>query len=122
MYSQKKPCLVKINLDFRYDWTHGISQRKSDLVPKSTGSLVVQNREVRTSLTFRKTRSGACACKYPRLCDTILEKVRAYEKIGTGMQNISLKRESASELELTYVHEVIFELIVTFILYSNMKH
>lgn len=92
-------------LFFRYNWTHGITPRKSDLVPNDAGALTVQNREKRTSLTFRKTRNGKCFCKYPRLCDSAMEILNNPQNVS-NMKSISLKKEAASELEGNYVHEV----------------
>ncbi|KAK6626097.1 hypothetical protein RUM43_006401 [Polyplax serrata] len=90
----------------RYDWTHGITPRKSDLIPNSSGLLTVQNRERRISLTFRKTRSGGCKCNYPRMCDTVLDKIKLSDNVVSDMRKISLKEGAASELEGNYVHGV----------------
>lgn len=38
----------------RYVWSHGITPRKSDIVPSLEGNLNVVPRAVRTSFTFRK--------------------------------------------------------------------
>ena len=38
----------------RYVWSHGITPRKSDMVPTATGGMNVVKRGVRISLTFRK--------------------------------------------------------------------
>ena len=38
----------------RYVWTHGITPRKSDIIPLADGGLTLVKRETRTSFTFRK--------------------------------------------------------------------
>lgn len=38
----------------RYTWSHGITPRKSDIVPVEGGGLTLSQRGVRTSFTFRK--------------------------------------------------------------------
>ena len=39
---------------FRYVWSHGITPRKSDIVPSPGRGLTLSQRGVRTSFTFRK--------------------------------------------------------------------
>jgi alkylated DNA repair protein alkB family protein 8 len=51
----------------RYGWTHGISERKSDLVDGH-----VLRRGVRVSLTLRRVRTQPCACQWKTLCDSWL--------------------------------------------------
>ena len=59
----------------RFLWTHGITPRKADIVPikvavhgdNAEGQCEEQRltrcpRETRTSLTFRKLRTGPCNC------------------------------------------------------------
>jgi alkylated DNA repair protein alkB family protein 8 len=59
----------------RYDWTHAISQRKGDVI----GGRFVP-REARTSLTWRRIRTGPCPCAYPALCDAPASSTRAIIK------------------------------------------
>ncbi len=51
----------------RYGWTHGISERKSDLVDTS-----VLKRGLRVSLTLRRVRTQPCTCQWKALCDSWL--------------------------------------------------
>jgi alkylated DNA repair protein alkB family protein 8 len=51
----------------RYGWTHGISERKSDLVDNT-----VLKRGLRVSLTLRRVRTQPCTCQYKALCDSWL--------------------------------------------------
>ncbi|XP_046565947.1 alkylated DNA repair protein alkB homolog 8-like [Haliotis rubra] len=46
--------LLVMTGDSRYIWSHGITPRKSDIVPTPDGGLTLVNRGTRTSFTFRK--------------------------------------------------------------------
>lgn len=46
--------LLIMTTESRYVWSHGITPRKSDIVPSAEGNLNVVPRGVRTSFTFRK--------------------------------------------------------------------
>ncbi|XP_067663773.1 alkylated DNA repair protein alkB homolog 8-like [Haliotis asinina] len=46
--------LLVMSGDSRYIWSHGITPRKSDIVPTPDGGLTLVNRGTRTSFTFRK--------------------------------------------------------------------
>jgi alkylated DNA repair protein alkB family protein 8 len=52
----------------RYIWKHSISQRKYDVLNGS-----VHFRKRRLSITFRKTRTRPCECKYEAYCDRNLQ-------------------------------------------------
>ncbi|KAK2170241.1 hypothetical protein NP493_1156g01017 [Ridgeia piscesae] len=57
----------------RYQFTHGIMPRKSDVMPvqsASGDSLTLSRRDTRTSFTFRILRRGPCHCCYREQCDS----------------------------------------------------
>ncbi|XP_013780636.1 alkylated DNA repair protein alkB homolog 8-like isoform X2 [Limulus polyphemus] len=56
----------------RYSWSHGITPRKTDVVPDTdhSGQLTLMHRRTRVSLTFRVIRRGECNCGYPKQCDS----------------------------------------------------
>lgn len=51
--------LLVMNGDSRYIWSHGITPRKSDIVPKQGGGLTLVTRTTRVSFTFRKLTPNA---------------------------------------------------------------
>ncbi len=56
---QLKPnSLLVLKGDSRYNWSHLIAERKHDLITNDTGSVTVNKREKRISLTFRKVISS----------------------------------------------------------------
>lgn len=61
--------LLIMSGESRYNWTHGITPRKLDLIPTESG-LSVRKRGTRTSFTFRKVRKGECECKFLEMCDS----------------------------------------------------
>lgn len=87
--------LTLMTEESRYDWTHGITPRKFDVIPGEKG-LSVYKRDVRISFTFRKVRKGECHCNYKNKCDSFLKMDRG-EVVGDGV---------ASKLENLHVHEV----------------
>lgn len=87
--------LVIMSGESRYDWTHGITPRKMDIIPSENGLTVVQRR-TRTSFTFRKVLMGECRCKYTNMCDSFIRKQKADE----------IKENMAVELEKMHVHNV----------------
>ncbi|KAG7166526.1 alkylated DNA repair protein alkB homolog 8-like [Homarus americanus] len=56
----------------RYEWSHGICPRMTDVVPNknSTTGLQLLPREERVSFTFRKVRQGECWCQNASVCDS----------------------------------------------------
>ncbi|XP_076233669.1 tRNA (carboxymethyluridine(34)-5-O)-methyltransferase ALKBH8 [Calliopsis andreniformis] len=86
--------LLIMSGEARYAWSHGICSRHSDII-ETENEITIQPREIRTSLTFRKVRRGACCCTFPDYCDT--------------KQNYATKainNEIAIGIEHSYVHEV----------------
>lgn len=99
----KRRSLMVMTGESRYNWTHGITPRKFDIVPlagESSGHhrLTCQERQVRISFTFRTLRkeSKRCDCSFPLLCDTFkLNQEKSFDF-----------REKAAEIELENVHAV----------------
>lgn len=60
--------MVVMQGECRYVWKHSISQRKYDVLDGN-----VHFRHRRISLTFRKTRTRPCECKYESYCDRNLQ-------------------------------------------------
>jgi hypothetical protein len=83
----------------RYAWSHGITPRKTDVIPTSNGDLTIQRRGERTSFTFRSIRKGECNCVYHDQCDSYKGKYRKH--------NVHIKDDAlAAKLESLHVHEV----------------
>ncbi|XP_017775978.1 PREDICTED: alkylated DNA repair protein alkB homolog 8 [Nicrophorus vespilloides] len=85
--------LTIMNGESRYDWTHGITPRKLDVVPSEKG-ITANERGVRVSFTFRRIRQGECECIYKSLCDSHRRKAE------------DISNEIAAKLESTHVHQV----------------
>ena len=75
----------------RYEWTHGIKNRKTDLLD---GKQVPRQRRV--SLTFRKLSDTPCDCSFPEQCDT----QTALQAAGSTPDCLC-----PTEMEQKYVHE-----------------
>lgn len=88
--------LLIISAESRYDWSHGIAPRLTDVVPTKDGSLTTKQRSKRTSFTFRRLRRGPCDCNFPRLCDTRQKPNPNTTSVG----------DLAVQLEKTNVHDV----------------
>lgn len=56
----------------RYEWSHGICPRMTDVVASrnSVTGLQLLPRHERISFTFRKIRHGECSCQNARVCDS----------------------------------------------------
>lgn len=87
--------LLIMSQESRYNWTHGITPRKLDLIPTASG-LSVRKRGIRTSFTFRKVRNGECNCNFIEMCDS-------YER---RQKNEVIDRVLAVKLEDQHVHAV----------------
>uniref|UniRef100_A0A1B6E4R5 tRNA (carboxymethyluridine(34)-5-O)-methyltransferase n=1 Tax=Clastoptera arizonana TaxID=38151 RepID=A0A1B6E4R5_9HEMI len=75
----------------RFAWSHGITPRTMDVICLKEG-LTVQERNIRTSFTFRRIRQGECYCSYHKYCDSWKPE--------------EVNEEMASKLESTHVHQV----------------
>lgn len=92
----------------RYVWSHGITPRKSDIIPSIEGNLNVVSRGVRTSFTFRKIIHPA-------------ERKSREEQSGSGDNRPTLPVSSseAERLETHHVHQVYEEIASHF---SGTRH
>ncbi|KAK5643843.1 hypothetical protein RI129_007688 [Pyrocoelia pectoralis] len=90
----KQRSLLIMSDESRYNWTHGITPRKTDIVSLESGLKVVQ-RCTRVSFTFRKLLKGECQCRFTKKCDTYLKNCAD-----------ELVNHSASQLEKIHVHEI----------------
>ena len=107
----------------RYCWSHGITPRHYDTLPchvigQQGEGLTLVDRDVRVSLTFRRTFRGQCNCNYPAHCDrNKLENERTKAKISHRLsQDIE---QTASLLEKQLVHSVYEEIAGHF---SDTRH
>lgn len=71
--------LLIMSGESRYNWTHGITPRKLDLIQTESG-LTVRKRHTRTSFTFRKVRKGECNCGFVEMCDSY-ERKQVIDKV-----------------------------------------
>ncbi|XP_074651671.1 tRNA (carboxymethyluridine(34)-5-O)-methyltransferase alkbh8-like [Tubulanus polymorphus] len=102
----------------RYLWSHGITPRKSDIIPSKESDaageiekdLTLIRREMRTSFTFRVIRQEPCTCKFPKFCDSQANLCR---------KNVPSSDEEAVELEKTHVHQVYNDIASHF---SDTRH
>lgn len=95
----KRRSLLIMTGESRYNWTHGITPRRYDIVPVTAGhaQLTCQERSTRISFTFRRlNRSQRCECSFPLLCDTF----------KTNQEKSFDFREKAADIELENVHAV----------------
>nr|XP_023020411.1 alkylated DNA repair protein alkB homolog 8 isoform X1 [Leptinotarsa decemlineata] len=92
----------------RYDWSHGITPRKFDII-HSLGSFNSLERGTRVSLTFRKVLQGECNCSYRSNCDSSRE-----QSLELEMGDIV-----ASDLEKEHVHKVYENIALHF---SDTRH
>ncbi|KAJ8922781.1 hypothetical protein NQ315_007816 [Exocentrus adspersus] len=99
--------LAVISGESRYDWTHGITPRKFDVV-YTNNNFTALERATRTSFTFRKILQGECRCSYKSKCDSYSKQV-----------NASIENDAASRLEKLHVHEV-YENIASH--FSDTRH
>ena len=77
---------------------HGITSRKSDIIPIQTQSkrcLTLRQRQERISLTFRKSILDPCTCPYVKHCPS-----QSKDKVE------EMSNDTASKLEKLHVHEV----------------
>ncbi|XP_076031510.1 tRNA (carboxymethyluridine(34)-5-O)-methyltransferase ALKBH8-like [Oratosquilla oratoria] len=95
---------------YRFEWTHGICPRMTDVVPVENGSgLTLKQRDNRLSFTFRKTQevdTNHLECNL---------KLNEYQKSGTSMnelQSLPDDDKAAFALETEHVLQV----------YDNIAH
>ncbi|XP_028656230.2 alkylated DNA repair protein alkB homolog 8 [Erpetoichthys calabaricus] len=116
--------LLVMKGESRYLWSHGITPRKSDVVPvinadaaqivsSDLGNLTLNKRETRTSFTFRKVRQTPCNCVYPSVCDS-----QSAGKLNVP-PSVPQSEVDASCLEQDFVHKVYEEIAGHF---SSTRH
>uniref|UniRef100_A0A8C4RMJ1 tRNA (carboxymethyluridine(34)-5-O)-methyltransferase n=1 Tax=Erpetoichthys calabaricus TaxID=27687 RepID=A0A8C4RMJ1_ERPCA len=116
--------LLVMKGESRYLWSHGITPRKSDVVPvinadaaqivsSDLGNLTLNKRETRTSFTFRKVRQTPCNCVYPSVCDS-----QSAGKLNVP-PSVPQSEVDASRLEQDFVHKVYEEIAGHF---SSTRH
>ncbi|CAG5129385.1 unnamed protein product [Candidula unifasciata] len=93
--------LLVMTGESRYIWSHGITPRKSDIVltPDRDG-LTLQNRDVRTSFTFRKVILNR-------------KQTNARQKADAGLKSVPQSDSEGRELEQQHVHQVSCSLCMT---------
>ena len=101
-------CFVVMTGESRYMWTHGITPRKSDIIPVTVeipgesgdskievSRLTRSTRSVRTSLTFRKLRDGPCKCgncfSYSWITCNVSSKYNTTTRLQKSVFGLSLK-------------------------------
>ncbi|KAK8739581.1 hypothetical protein OTU49_003413 [Cherax quadricarinatus] len=93
----------------RYEWSHGICPRMTDVVPNknSTTGLQLLPREERVSFTFRKVRHGECWCRIATVCDSYKKsKVTSQEEKSSSASATMLDDRNAAKLEREHVLQV----------------
>ncbi|KAJ8927629.1 hypothetical protein NQ314_019890 [Rhamnusium bicolor] len=100
--------LAVISGESRYDWTHGITPRKFDVIC-SENCYTSLERGTRISLTFRKILQGECKCKFKQKC----------ESYNRNLTERKIEDTTAFELEKLHVHEV-YENIASH--FSDTRH
>ncbi|XP_072171481.1 tRNA (carboxymethyluridine(34)-5-O)-methyltransferase ALKBH8-like [Diadema setosum] len=98
--------LLVMTGEARYMWTHGITPKKTDVVPDSSspGKLTLQHRGQRTSFTFRAVRGRPCKCNYPSQCDSQRDPTKP--AISAPKVLHPKTEEEAARLEADQVHTV----------------
>ncbi|XP_063699784.1 alkylated DNA repair protein alkB homolog 8 [Culicoides brevitarsis] len=112
LYLPRRSLLV-MSGESRYGWTHSITPRMTDVVPKS-GGLSMQKRETRVSCTFRQLRNGPCTCSFPKLCDSQKPDITKID-----VSNPTCDASTAATLENQNVHQVYNEIASHF---SETRH
>ncbi|XP_033631422.1 alkylated DNA repair protein alkB homolog 8-like [Asterias rubens] len=107
----------------RYLWSHGITPRKSDIIPshnamansdavsddisKTEDGLTLKHRGVRMSFTFRAVRGAPCHCGCPTRCDTQQSSATAdLRPSDPSLPALPTSDLQAMHLEETHVHKV----------------
>ncbi|BFZ15045.1 hypothetical protein BsWGS_18084 [Bradybaena similaris] len=88
--------LLVMTGESRYIWSHGITPRKSDIVPTPNGGgLTLQNRDVRTSFTFRKV-----------VLNRETKRAAKNKNGDVGLRSVPQTDAEARKLEHQHVHQV----------------
>ncbi|GAB1601684.1 DNA repair alkB homolog 8-like [Argonauta hians] len=97
--------LLVMTGESRYIWSHGITPRKSDIVPLPDGSVTLVRRDTRVSFTFRKLAS-----KSSTHAPEMLVPVQTLPKPGLVPPSLEVSKTKAADLEVTHVHQVYDEI------------
>lgn len=96
----------------RYEWTHGICPRMTDVVPSKSGAtgLQILPRQERVSFTFRKIRHGECFCQSASICDSYIKKQKSIShserKSSASSSSMPANDRIAAKLEKEHVLQV----------------
>ncbi|ESO98125.1 hypothetical protein LOTGIDRAFT_143038 [Lottia gigantea] len=104
--------LLIMTSDSRYVWSHGITPRKSDIIPASDGKFTLSQRGIRTSFTFRKLTENAGI--YMNNNQPVQDK-----KEKKAVFSLPRNDEDAVKLEQQHVHQVYEEIADHF---SSTRH
>lgn len=92
----------------RYEWTHGICPRMTDVVSGKNGiaGLHLCPRQERISFTFRKVREGECNCGNRRVCDSAIQNSGYDPNKGAASSDSISDDIQAMRLEQQHVLQV----------------
>ncbi|XP_063607827.1 alkylated DNA repair protein alkB homolog 8-like [Penaeus indicus] len=92
----------------RYEWTHGICPRMTDVVSGRNGiaGLHLCPRQERVSFTFRKVREGECLCGNRRVCDSAMQNSGYNADSGATSADFISDDIQAMRLEQQHVLQV----------------
>ncbi|KXJ22380.1 Alkylated DNA repair protein alkB-like 8 [Exaiptasia diaphana] len=113
--------LLVMTGESRYEWTHGITPRRYDIINENqrkhgkqrrpsdgedndlvSAGVTQYERETRISLTFRKIKQTPCKCNFPKQCDS-----QNYNSSpDSNSYTLPATQHDAQRLEATHVHEV----------------
>ncbi|XP_014783678.1 alkylated DNA repair protein alkB homolog 8 isoform X1 [Octopus bimaculoides] len=107
--------LLVMTGESRYIWSHGITPRKSDIVPLPDSSMTLVKRETRISFTFRKLASENSM----HTSETLIPAKTASENGKLDPSALEIPETRAANLEVTHVHQVYNEIADHF---SHTRH
>ena len=103
--------LIVLKKDSRYNWSHGIPERKHDLLKTSkAGKFLVEKREKRVSLTFRKLIDNSDVKQQQQSLD---EENKKNDLVLPSTD------QEARQFELSFVHNIYNEIADHF---SHTRH
>ncbi|XP_014783679.1 alkylated DNA repair protein alkB homolog 8 isoform X2 [Octopus bimaculoides] len=94
--------LLVMTGESRYIWSHGITPRKSDIVPLPDSSMTLVKRETRISFTFRKLASENSM----HTSETLIPAKTASENGKLDPSALEIPETRAANLEVTHVHQI----------------
>ncbi|KAK4305059.1 hypothetical protein Pmani_023049 [Petrolisthes manimaculis] len=92
----------------RYEWSHGICPRMTDVVANKSGTVGLQllPRKERISFTFRRIRSGECPCQVALICDSHAKKQDVSSENARNAPGSTVVEKNAARLEKDHVLQV----------------